>query len=392
MPTVDRVLPWRRNERPAGGRGRPAAGGLPGSAPQGVHRAHRPGLPHLGGCPPRPVPPVGRDVHPPPPGRRPHRRRPRPRRRHRGGGAPARRRRGHRDHPGGPRGGLRGRRRRDRGRRHQARSDQVRHQGGPAGRLHAQDARGDGQGPAGPDHQALRPPPQHAHDRRHAGVEAGAHRPRDARHLRPPGPPPRHAGGAPGARGPVLRGHAPEALRRDRPHGVHPEPRARPLPHPGARAGAGAAGRAADQRRGHRAAEAPLLHLREDGREGQGVRRHLRPGGHPGHRRLREGLLRRARLHPRHVEARAGALQGLRGDAQVQPLPVAAHDGGGAAGQAARGADPHLRDARPGRAGRRRPLAVQGRRWARPAPTWRGSTASSTGSRRPKTRPSSCRT
>ena len=52
----------------------------------------------------------------------------------------------------------------------------------------------------------------------------------------------------------VVRGDAPEALRRDRPHGVHPQPRARPLPHPGARAGARAAGRAADQRRGHRVA------------------------------------------------------------------------------------------------------------------------------------------
>ena len=61
--------------------------------------------------------------------------------------------------------------------------------------------------------------------------------------------------------------------------------------------------------------------------QGQGVRRHLRPGGHPGHRRLGEGLLRRARLHPRHVEAGGGAVQGLHRHAQVQPLPVAAHHG-----------------------------------------------------------------
>ena len=124
-------------------------------------------------------------------------------------------------------------------------------------------------------------------------------------------------------------------------------------------------GRAAHQRGGHRPPEAPLLHLREDGRQGPGVRRHLRPRRHPRDRRLGEGLLRRARLDPRHLEAGAGSLQGLRGDAEVQPLPVAAHDGGGPAGQAPRGADPHLRDARPRRAGRRRPLAVQGRRLRR---------------------------
>ena len=45
-----------------------------------------------------------------------------------------------------------------------------------------------------------------------------------------------------------------------------------------------------------------MEHLREDGREGQGVRRHLRPGRHAGPRRLREGLLGRPRLDPRHLE------------------------------------------------------------------------------------------
>ena len=54
---------------------------------------------------------------------------------------------------------------------------------------------------------------------RHAGVKAGAHRPRDARHLRPAGPPPRHAGPEAAARGPRVRRPAPQALRRDRPHG-----------------------------------------------------------------------------------------------------------------------------------------------------------------------------
>ncbi len=38
----------------------------------------------------------------------------------------------------------------------------------------------------------------------------------------PLGPPPRHAGDAPAARGPRVRRAAPEALRRDRPHGRRP--------------------------------------------------------------------------------------------------------------------------------------------------------------------------
>ena len=53
--------------------------------------------------------------------------------------------------------------RRHRRRRHQARPHPVRHQGGAAGGHDAQDARGDGQGPARADHQAGRPPAQHAH-------------------------------------------------------------------------------------------------------------------------------------------------------------------------------------------------------------------------------------
>ena len=162
---------------------------------------------------------------------------------------------------------VRRRRRRHRRRRHQARARPVRLQGGPAGRHDAQDAGGDGQGPAGPDHQARRPAAQHADARRHARLEAAAHRPGDARHLRPAGPPPRHAGHEAAARGPGLRRPAPQALRRDRPHGrptaaperdlyltqVLEEVRAPP-------------GRAAHQRRGDRPPEAPLVHLREDGR------------------------------------------------------------------------------------------------------------------------------
>ena len=154
MPTVDRVLPWRRNERPPGGRGRPPAGRLPGPAPQGAHRPHRPRLPHGRRRPPGPVPPLRRALHPAPARRGSHRRRPRPRRRHGGRRPPPRRGGGHRRHPRRPGGRLRRRRDGHRRRRHQARPHQVRHQGGPAGGLHAQDARRHGQGPAGPDHQA----------------------------------------------------------------------------------------------------------------------------------------------------------------------------------------------------------------------------------------------
>ena len=60
------------------------------------------------------------------------------------------------------------------------------------------------------------------------------------------------------------------------------------------------------------------------------------------------------------VAAGAGSLQGLHRDAQVQPLPVVAHDGGGAAGQAGRVPDPHRRDAPPRRVRRRRALGLQG--------------------------------
>ena len=49
------------------------------------------------------------------------------------------------------------------------------------------------------------------------------------------------------------------------------------------------------RRRGHRARQAPVEHLREDGRQGPRVRRHLRHRRGAGHRRLDQGLLRRAR-------------------------------------------------------------------------------------------------
>ena len=77
---------------------------------------------------------------------------------------------------------------------------------------------------------------------------------------------------------------------------------------------------------------------------------------------LGQGLLRRRRRDPLAVEAAARPLQGLRRDAQVQHVPVAAHDGDRARGAAAGDPDPHARDARPGRVRDRRALDVQGRR------------------------------
>ena len=66
-----------------------------------------------------------------------------------------------------------------------------------------------------------------------------------------------------------------------------------------------------------------------------------------------------------------GPVQGLRRDAEVQHVPVAAHDGDRPAGQAGRDPDPHLRHAPPRGVRRRGALEVQGgrpqRRRHRPA-------------------------
>ena len=117
--------------------------------------------------------------------------------------------------------------------------------------------------------------------------------------------------------------------------------------------------RAGDPGADRRARQALLLDLLEDDQEGPRVQRDLRPDRHARDRRLGEGLLRHRRRDPLALEAAARALQGLHRDAQVQHVPVAAHDGHRARGAAAGDPDPHAGDARDGRVRRRRPLALQ---------------------------------
>ena len=115
-----------------------------------------------------------------------------------------------------------------------------------------------------------------------------------------------------------------------------------------------------DQGDGDRPAQALLLRLPEDDRGGPRLRADLRPRRRARPRRDGPRLLRRARSAARAVEPRAGAVQGLHRDAEVQHVPVAAHDGHRPGRQAGRDPDPHPHDAPPGRVRRRRALEVQG--------------------------------
>ena len=87
------------------------------------------------------------------------------------------------------------------------------------------------------------------------------------------------------------------------------------------------AARREDQVVGHRPAEALLLDLPEDDRARSRLRRHLRPGGRARAGRFGARLLRSAGHDSRELAARPGPVQGLHRDAQVQHVPVAAHDG-----------------------------------------------------------------
>ena len=301
-----------------------------------------------------------RGIHQSPARRGQDRGRHRARRNHRRGGVAPRRGGGHRHHGFRRRSRVRRRGGRHRRRCHQARADPVRLQGGPAGRHDAQDARGDGQGPSGAHHQAGRPPAQHADHRRDADRQAAANRQRDARDLRAAGPPSRHAGAEAATRGSRVRRHVPEAIRGTRPPRDVAESPARRVSRQGDGRRSEPARRSQHRRRGHRARQTPLEHLRKDDPEGQGVRRDLRHRRHPRGGGVGEGLLRRARMHSRALEARGGPFQGLRRDAEVQSLPEPPHDGDRSGRQAARDPDPHPRDAPTRRMGRGGPLGVQG--------------------------------
>ena len=115
-----------------------------------------------------------------------------------------------------------------------------------------------------------------------------------------------------------------------------------------------------DRGRRHRPAQALLLDLPEDDRPRPRLHRHLGPRRHPDPGRLGARLLRGAGHHARALAAGARPLQGLRGDAEVQHVPVAAHDRDRPAGQAGRAADPHARHAPHRRVRHRGALEVQG--------------------------------
>ena len=256
--------------------------------------------------------------------------------------------------------GLRPRGRDARRRRHQARQGELRRR--RAGRDRAQDGRRDGPGHPRPGHQARRPAAQRAHLALRLGRVRPAQGPRDPRDLRPAGPPARHEHHQVGARGPVLRDALPQGLRRDRAAGGRARAGPRGVPRHGARAGQRRPAGGQDQGHGDGPAQALLLRLPEDDRARPRLRGHLRPGRGPRARRLGARLLRGARCPARAVEPGAGAVQGLHRDAEVQHVPVAAHDGDRPGRQAGRDPDPHARHAPPRRVRRRRALEVQGGR------------------------------
>ncbi len=224
--------------------------------------------------------------------------------------------------------------------------------------------------PRHPD-QARRPAAQHAHDRVPGQAEAGAEGEGDARGLRAARAPPRHPRAQVGARGPLVRRPCTRASTR-RSSAMVAERRADREAQV-AKAGEILQARAREGRHPGRdlgPREALLLDLRQDGQEGPRVQRDLRPDGDACHRRAlgRGGharLLRRARPHPLALEADARPVQGLHRDAEVQPLPLAAHDRDRPRGDAARDPGAHARDARGGRVRDRRPLGLQARQAAR---------------------------
>ena len=112
----------------------------------------------------------------------------------------------------------------------------------------------------------------------------------------------------------------------------------------------------------HGASEASVLHLPEDDEEGQGLLGDLRPHRRAHHHQLGEGLLLGPGRGAHAVAPHARPLQRLHRHAEVQHVPVAAHDGHGAGRTSPGGADPHRGDAPQLRVRRGGPLALQGDR------------------------------
>ncbi len=183
---------------------------------------------------------------------------------------------------------------------------------------------------------------------------------RGARIVRAARESPRHLATEMGARGPVAARARARNLQDDREASRRAPPRPAALHRGGHRQPASRARRCGDPRRDHRPPQAHLQHLEQDAPEGLRHRRAVRHsrGAHP--RRRRQGLLRGARHRPPHVDAASGRVRRLHREAQGQQLPLAAHGGDRAGGQAARSADPHVRDASALRIRRRRALALQG--------------------------------
>ena len=310
--------------------------------------------------------PLRRAVRPPSVGGREDLRRAAPRRAVARRRAPPRRDRGH---GGRARRAARRVRRRDRAARrgrHEADADDLPDPRAVGRRELPQDDRRDGAGRARHPDQARRPAPQHAHDRVPGQAGAGAQGEGDARGLRAARTPPRHPRAQVGARGPLVRDPAPAQVRRDQGDGRRPARRPRGRGREGGRDPRRRAGEGRHPGRDRRPREALLLDLRQDGQEGPRVQRDLRPDRDARDRgaRRRRGharLLRRARPDPLALEADAGAVQGLHRDAEVQPLPLPAHDRDRAGGHAARDPGADARDARGGRVRDRRPLALQAR-------------------------------
>ena len=114
--------------------------------------------------------------------------------------------------------------------------------------------------------------------------------------------------------------------------------------------------------RGHRAAQARLFDLAQDGAQVGRLRAAFRHFRLPCRRQDAGRLLSGARHRAHDLAGRAGTLQGLHLDAEAERLSLDPYDGDRARQAARRTANPHHRDARDRRIRHRRARALQGRR------------------------------